>query len=149
MQLSKKNVIEIGAGTGFLSKQLIENGVIVTAIDSHIKGQSDYGFALYHTPILHIDGIEYLKTYENIADCIILSWPNYDNDFAASILDNMQSGQRLYYMGEREGGCTANDRFFHLLEQKAEKNYSLTEKLQKHSLSWSCIHDDWYVFDIL
>ena len=85
---------------------------------------------------------------DNFPDVVILSWPDYDTSFASQILEKMKPGQTLIYIGEGYGGCTGDDNFFNLLEEKTSLNNEITEKLQEHSLSWSGVHDTWYVYNI-
>jgi SAM-dependent methyltransferase len=147
-QLQTKNILEIGAGTGFLTKNLLERGLSVIAIDHEAEDLSSYEFTKKHTHIIQAEGATYLKQNSSDYDVIILSWPNYEDDFATDILNNMKPGQQLYYIGEGIGGCTANDNFFNSLEEKTSLNENLTNQLQEKSLIWPGMHDDWYVYDI-
>lgn len=142
--LNNKKIIELGAGTGWLSHQLQKNNIDITPIDKKIKN-NDYGFNTTYTDILECDAIEYLKKNNNY-DTVILSWPNYSEDFAYEVLKNIPKGKELIYIGEREGGCTANDDFFNLLADKTILNKDITNQINKNSLSWKGIHDKWYVY---
>ena len=144
--LKDKNVCEIGAGTGWLSHNLKKNGVDITPIDYKPGINSEFGFKTLHTQILNIEGVKYLK--ENNPEVIILSWPDYDTNFASNILKNMKEGQILIYIGERAGGCTGDDKFFNLLSKKTELN-TITEFIQQDNLSWNGVHDNWYVYNII
>lgn len=148
-QLENRKVLEIGAGTGFLAKQLIDKNVNLIAIDHQANKTSEYGFDKQHTEIVSYKAASFLNRYKNNFDTFILSWPDYSTDMAAKVLEKMQPKQRLYYVGESEGGCTANDRFFYLLERKAQLNQTLTDELTDLSLSWPGIHDRWQVYDII
>jgi hypothetical protein len=144
--LKNKFVCEIGAGTGWLSYQLQKRGINIIPIDYKPCHDSDFGFKKLHTQVLVMNGIDYLKS--NFPEVVILSWPNYNTSFAYDILSILQKGQTLIYIGEEEGGCTADYAFFELLNKKTQLNEKITHSLQKESLCWNGIHDTWYVFDI-
>lgn len=144
--LKDKSVCEIGAGTGWLSYQLQKKGVDIIPIDYKPGKDSEFGFKKLHTDILMTNGIDYLEN--NFPEVVILSWPDYDTSFASDILKVLQKGQTLIYIGEHEGGCTGDDAFFELLQQKTELNETMTDILQKKSLCWNGVHDTWYVFEV-
>lgn len=144
--LKDKSVCEIGAGTGWLSYQLQRKGVDITPIDYKPGKDSEFGFKKLHTDILMSNGIDYLEN--NFPDVVILSWPDYDTSFASDILNVLQKGQTLIYIGEHEGGCTGDDAFFELLNKKTELNETITNALQQDSLCWNGVHDTWYVFEV-
>jgi hypothetical protein len=51
---------------------------------------------------------------------LFLCWPSYAESWAAQSLACYE-GDLLIYCGEGEGGCTADDEFFHLLEAEWEE----------------------------
>lgn len=146
-QLNQKKVLEVGSGTGFLSSLLQKNNIDVTPIDKAVTSQNDYGFKDKFTQIIEADAKIFIDNNPSF-DAVIMSWPDYADNFAFEVLNAMQKGQTLYYCGEQAGGCTGNDAFHDLLETKAVLQKNKTNALQKHSLHWDYIHDDWYVFKI-
>lgn len=144
--LKNKKVCEIGAGTGWLSYNLQQQGIDVTPIDYKPGQDSNYGFKKLHTDILMYNGVDYLE--QHMPEVVLLSWPDYDTSFAFEILEKMTKGQTLIYIGEGYGGCTGNDQFFDLLEQKTNLNNSVTELLQESALCWTGVHDTWYVYEV-
>lgn len=145
---SNEKILDIGAGSGFLSHNLISQNLDVKPIDLHINESNQYGFKKTYCDIINMSGKDYIKKNNNY-DTIILSWPNYDNNFAYDILKLMPKGKKLLYIGENQGGCTANDLFFELLEEKTSILEYETEKLQKCSLSWFGIHDKPYLYKVI
>lgn len=144
-QLFKNDkIIEVGAGSGWLSYNLQQKGLDVTAVDLKPLN-NEYGFKHSYTDVIEANAQDYITQHQY--DTIIMSWPDYDGDFAANILALMHKGKTLIYIGEREGGCTANDDFFHLLEQKCTLNEVFTQQIQPLSRSWPGIHDKWYVYN--
>lgn len=145
--LRGRSVIEVGAGTGFLSKKLQDSGIDVHATDAKPFNESQYGFGKTHTEIEIIDGASAIARRHY--DDVILSWPSYSTEFATETLLAMKPGQRLHYCGEGYGGCTASDSFFDLLDEKAVINEALTSLIRPNGLSWPGIHDEWLVYDVL
>lgn len=144
--LKNKSVCEIGAGTGWLSYNLQQQGIDITPVDYKPGNDSNYGFKHLHTDIVLSSGIDYLEN--NLPDVVILSWPDYDTPFAYDILSTMKKGQTLIYVGEQYGGCTGNDQFFDLLDQKCTLNEGITDSLQQSALCWTGVHDTWYVYEV-
>ena len=105
-ELQLKRVVELNAGIGWLSYWLTKYNVpVFRAIDNKTwKGHED------HLPIItEADSIQYVKKHSG-TDLYILSWP-YMDDVALHIWQAMKKGQYLLYIGEGDGGCTANDKF--------------------------------------
>lgn len=145
--LQNKKILEVGAGNGFLNKCLTSINLNITSIDKHIEN-NPYGFERNFNNVIKAEAIDFLKKHSTNYDLIIMSWPNYDNDFAYNVLLNMRETQKLLYIGEEFGGCTANDKFFDLLESKAIIDTNLTKKFIPANFSWPGIHDKITIFDI-
>lgn len=145
--LSEKSVCEIGAGTGWLSYNLQKRGINIAPVDYKPAHDSDFGFKKLHTDLLISNGIDYLEN--NFPEVVILSWPDYDTSFASDILNVLQKGQTLIYIGEHEGGCTGDDYFFELLNTKTTLKEDITNSLQESSLCWNGVHDTWHVFEVI
>lgn len=149
--LKGKKVLEAGAGSGFLSYNLQKLGIDVTPVDFQKVEDNRYSFSHGYSDIINEDAVKHLHFANKLPqtyDYVIMSWPCLGTDFANDILNAMKPGQKLIYVGERGGGCTANDNFFESLEEQASIHQSMTEKLQEDSLSFSGLHDDWYVYDV-
>lgn len=139
------NILEVGAGTGFLSQQLKNLNLNISAVEQNIHNNS-YGFNHSYFDLIEDNAIDFLKHHSEF-DLIIMSWPNYNSSFAYDILKNMRPKQKLLYIGEGYGGCTANDQFFDLLEKRTVK-LPETNLLQQYSSSWSGIHDFPFLYEI-
>lgn len=144
---SKSHILEVGAGTGFLSACLQSYGINITPTDSHTVDNS-YGFSKLHTNVIQTDSVKYLAQNKNSFDTILMSWPDYGSDFAYEILKNMNKGQTLIYIGESCGGCTANDNFFESLHELAELIDFETREFKEKSFSWFGIHDKVNIYKI-
>jgi len=142
-EFKNDKIIDVGAGNGWISHNLQKKGVNIIPVDTHTT-DNRYGFEIQHTDIINMKAEDYI--IKNSYDTILMSWPDLGSEFAATILDLMPKGKTLIYVGEGEGGCTGNDRFFELLEAKCTLDEAKTERLQKHSQRWAGVHDDWYVY---
>jgi len=141
-------ILEVGAGTGFLSKLLQDVGLDVTPTDKSIEN-NQYGFSKKHTDIIEVDSIKHLKDNNSKYDMVIMSWPDYSSSFANNILKNMTQGQILMYIGEGYGGCTANDDFYDKLENCASLLEKETSLYKPANLAWFGIHDRVKLYKIL
>lgn len=111
--LDQRDVVEIGAGTGYWAWQLSQSGVDVIAYDAEPFENHWCGGMEYHR-VLH-GGPEMAAEFPHRA--LMLCWPPYDNGMAHDALKTYQ-GDLLIYIGEPEGGCTAGDDFFQLREKE-------------------------------
>ena len=136
-------IIEVGAGTGWLSYNLQQRGLNVIPVDAELS-DNHYGFKKLYTDIVEDKAEDFILN--NKYDTILMSWPDYSSDFAHKILDRMPKNKTLIYIGEGEGGCTANDDFFELLNSKCTLLEDKTSRLQKHVKQWSGIHDQIEVY---
>lgn len=125
------NIHELAAGNGWLTYWLRQYGV---NIESCTDNYSWKKFTYNNDWVTKKDAIESVKEHKK-ADLFILSWP-YMDDMAANIFKAMKPNQRLLYIGEGWGGCTADDEFFKLTEGQEEET-----DLHKNFISFWGIHD--------
>lgn len=113
-------VIEIGAGNGYWSHLIAKAGGSITAYDPKPgKHHIDSDGRVWH-PVLE-GGVEKVQT-DHKKHTLLLVWPPYNTPMAFdALLRFIQiGGQTLAYVGEGEGGCTADDDFFKLLHDNFE-----------------------------
>lgn len=144
--LKGKEVVEIGAGSGWLSHKLQERGIAITPVDMAVGESNAYGFHKPFTDIVHESAATYLSRHN--PSVVVMSWPNYNTDFAYEVLSLLKPGQTLIYVGEGLGGCCAKDNFFELLEEKAILQEGATQLFESENLQWPHIHDEHYVYQI-
>lgn len=109
-------IVEIGAGTGYWAKLLREYGADVAAYDR--KGESwKNWFPDGDVGGVAVGGIEQAELHADRT--LFLCWPPYGDSFAYQCLRRYEAagGQRLCYIGEGVGGCTADGQFFCALGQ--------------------------------
>lgn len=138
--------IEIGAGMGYWAWQLTQLGVdmvcydiappdVVTNNTYHSPRTDKYGdfTDTYITPYARIlqGGPEVLTAHSDRT--LFLCWPPM-SDMAAECLRHY-TGKRLIYIGEGDGGCTADEQFFTFLAQE-------WKEIAEHTpVQWDGIHD--------
>lgn len=126
------SVVEMGAGTGYWACCLERLGVDVVAYDAQ---EEDWVFGFAPRKLVGEPGDMYVvsdpdagepRTWTTVlkggpADLakhgdrtLLLVWPPMDS-MAADCLGHYP-GDHVVYVGEGPGGCTADDRFFELLE---------------------------------
>jgi len=145
--------VEMGAGTGYFAWQLQQCGVDILAYDlapPHLSCKNEYhgvrnedGTALLeqtrevYFPV-ETGAPETLEQHTDLT--LFLCWPPYASDMASLCLQHYH-GTRVVYVGESEGGCTADEIFFEILE------CGWHEVAQHRPIQWDGIHDWVYVYE--
>lgn len=142
-EISGKKVLEIGAGTGLLSRYLNKVGIDITAVD---RCDGNYSPAWYKTPIEEpwfIKGdIEDIDVTEY--DVLISVWAPM-SDMLLRVLEKMKPGQVIFVEGEYNG-CTANEDTFFYLSDWFDCDDELNKKLNEKHFAFPMIHDIWGVY---
>ena len=145
--------VEIGAGTGYWASLLSRMGVDLLCFDV-APPQLD-GSNAYHSPRNEEGNLltgEVRDVFYTIKEgcsrdagdhpdrSLFLCWPPYDSSMAYKTLC-AYTGNRLVYIGEDLGGCTADDSFF------AELDTNWHEVATHKLVQWSGIHDWAWVYE--
>jgi hypothetical protein len=135
-------VLEAGARTGFLTGLLNKAGVPTIAVDNEFGGFEGRTSKYWEVAYANYTEIP-LDSYK----AVILSWPNYGSQDAATLLGRMKTGQVLVYQGEGMFGCCADDSFFQELESPRWKELeSVSDSLNDRHVRFTGTHDWWKVF---
>lgn len=143
--------LEVGAGTGYWAYELRKEGADIIATDpepyscnSHRPlGPSSMGDIVW-SPIERIDAETAIERYVNAGPdmgaglrTLLMVWPSLGSDWTANALEQFaaRGGTRLVYVGEGDGGCTANDRFHAILDEQWTEIESIDIPV------WFGIHD--------
>lgn len=118
-----KVILEVMSGNGCLAKNLSDFGLKVYPTDNKSWEIFDH---TYYKPWCKIEDLgttEAVNKYINQIDYILMSWPPYNESTAYEVLKLMKDYNKannkdikLIYIGEYLGGCTADDKFFELVE---------------------------------
>lgn len=109
---NKGPVVELMAGNGFLSNCLMQKNIDIIPTDDFSWKSS---WNKLYCDVQNINAADTIKKYQN-CEYIICSWPYMDDDFANAI-QLLRPDQKLIYIGESRGGCTASDAFFEGVEE--------------------------------
>lgn len=135
-----RNIIEVGAGSGFWAHQLRRVGVDVIATDLHTALNNYRQKIGAHSPVIRMSAIEAIKAYPDRD--VLAIWPCYRRNWLEKAIDHMKPGQLLLYVGEGRGGCTATDGFF-----RKTSHPRVFDTVEEHYLAqWPGIHDNLIVF---
>lgn len=141
--IGEKSIIDIGARTGYISAILSSRGVKnISAVDTY-KGKY-YNLGKPDTIWFNVKNQNAEKLDLSSYDIILLSWPDYNTDFAYNIVSKMNSDQILIYQGESHGGCTGNDKFHEYLDSEFKKMDS--NFLDDNHFQFYGLHDWWWLY---
>lgn len=129
-----RTVLDVGARTGFMTRNLLKFGIDCLGID------------LFETVIDDQRIVEAGDFRDYDRDIVLLSWPPYLEDLAYQVAATMKSGKTLVYQGEGRGGCTGDDQFFDELNLNFVLDKTATNSLNAHHVTWPGLHDLWYVY---
>ena len=146
--IKNKKCLEIMAGTGALSKALCDLGVNVISTDN-LSWDSFDKYSSWKSLRSHnvekIDFLDAINKYGKNVDFIICSWPPCDEPQATIALRKMREVNpncKMIYIGESQGGCTADDDFFEEWNDVYEP-----EKTNKCFEKFYGIYDSVYILD--
>lgn len=112
--LADREVLEVGAGNGYLASQLTQAGLNVFPTDAHSLNDNQYGLGdQHHTPVLQCDAATAIREFPELD--LIWSWPCRDHSSGEALA--LFQGETFVYIGEQYGGCTGGERFDHELDQ--------------------------------
>ena len=126
-------ISELCAGSGWLSYWLMKYGIEIHSTTDNGDWKSSQKEK--HRFVKRRNAQKWIKNHPEVR-MFLLSWPYMDNT-AYEIWKNMIGGQYLFYIGEDDGGCNANEKFF-----KAVMNYEIKEWYSDDKfVSFNGIHD--------
>lgn len=109
--------LEVGAGTGYWAYEMRKAGLDVVAVDPAPYSGVRTVPAAPWSEVLPLTAEEAIDRFPGRT--LLTVWPSLNGEWIADALLAFQAagGRKLVYVGEGEGGCTACDRFFRLLEE--------------------------------
>ena len=136
--IGNDEVLEVASGYGMWAKLMQDAGIKVRATDlvksPHFKVYNPSKKAFTDIEDLsHGDALEKYSSHK----VLMMSWPPYDCSLAYETIRSFK-GNKLIFVGESKGGCTANDDFF----KELNKNWKFIKDIDIPQ--WAGIHD--YLF---
>ena len=121
--LKGHKVLEVGAGNGYLSKQLQDAGVDLFPTDLNPLCNSGYGLGQHrHTNITEMDATTAIQEFPHMD--LLWSWPPLHINSGLALRE-FQS-ELLVYLGEQKQGCTGGDLFHQTLKERFRLVHSIT-----------------------
>lgn len=115
-------IIEMGAGNGYWAKLIVEAGGTIEPYD---KNPGEHHCASTPQTVWHpvIEGGPESITARHENHVLLLVWPPYMGELAFDALTRFLEigGKTVVFVGESQGGCTADDAFFKLLEARFDE----------------------------
>lgn len=142
--IGKRKVLEVMAGRGHLAKALCYKGVDVIATDDYSwYTDKKTGHRKWDDPVFHVydlDAVDAVKRYGSTCDVLVISWP-YMDDIAYKVIREYHKENPkgfIVYIGEDNGGCTANELFFNHFKEVYDDEFELVKDNYER---WWGIHD--------
>jgi len=136
--IGNRKVLEVMAGAGWLARALSEKGINIIATD-------DYSWIEkreweLQTEVKKMDAFSAIEIFGEESDILIISWPYMDPSAFEAIRkwNEIRPGGLIIYIGEQEGGCTANEEFFEHFEEVNDDTFNFVIYNYR---TWEGLHD--------
>lgn len=141
--LNGKTVLSVCCGTGFIDKCIMDTNPSINIISTdNNKWKPLYRHWKHFVDIETLDAVESVIKYADKIDYVLISWPPYDDDIAFRVLKEcIKYKIPIIYIGECEGGCTADYNFFEEIEINCSMEMSITESY----IPFDGLYDDIYL----
>lgn len=140
-------MLEVGSGSGYLSKELARLGLSTFAVDyvDYTLPNNGYPIDAVYQRDAQGDAVPFVAKGFG---AVLMTWPPYDRPFALRVAKAMLPGQLLIYGGENAGGCTANQAFFDYLADtdRWERLFDLSDQLDAVHVTFCGDKDHWLMF---
>lgn len=133
-----EQLVSVGCGLGYLESKLkyyIEMHPTDLTLDAT---NIYYGYDERYCKIEKLSAKQAILKY-SLCD-VLTSWPCYGGIWIYDAIQHMKPMQKLFYIGEDMGGCTASDEFFDYLES----NFTLLDDVK--ILQFYGLHDKLYIY---
>ena len=109
----EKRIIEVGAGSGFMTKLMRQHDIDVVGTDYDWRGPSRYGFTTGQYDSQQINGVQgktMARRYRG--STLFCSWPTLSHTWFRQMLKAMRIGQRIIVI--REDACAEDSAWNYL-----------------------------------
>lgn len=137
--INGRKVLEVMAGRGWLSHALRLKDVDVIATDN-FSWSNHNGWKEPLTKIIEADAVKSIDLFGDKVDIVVMSWPYMDNTAFQVLkrLHEVNPSALVVYIGEHNGGCTADKAFHQHFEEIKDKKFN---NVISNYQSWHMIHD--------
>lgn len=141
--IGDRRCLEVMSGRGWLSLALRSQGVNIISTDDYSWADTiQWGESV--TEVERLDAIEAVNKYGKDIEILICAWPYMDDTAFRTIsaLHVINPDALIIYIGEFDGGCTADDNFHkHFQTIKDEEFHRVADMYQR----WPSLHDFVYL----
>lgn len=136
--IGQRKVLEVMAGAGWLARALSEKGVNIIATDDH--SWAGKWNMIFQYDVEKRDALTAIEQYGSTCDIIIISWPYMDPNAFEAIRKYYEVNPEglIVYIGEQEGGCTANEEFFQHFKEVLDDTF---QSISRNYRTWEGLHD--------
>lgn len=143
--INNRKCLEVMAGRGILASALRQKGVSVIATDDFSWSKLEHGeYKKWEdtvTEVENLDAVKAVEKYGKEAGILIMSWAYMDDTAYRVIkkLNEVNPDALIVYIGESQGGCTADDEFFkHFDEIEDDEKFNVVSRSFER---WQGLHD--------
>jgi hypothetical protein len=116
-------ILEVGSGSGYWSYELQQAGIDCIATDSHtgnynVSNERHWPWKKKYTEVERLTATQAVRKYPGRT--LLMVWPDYEVTWAYRAL-RAYTGKTVIYVGEGDGGCTADDKFHQYLDCEFEE----------------------------
>jgi len=129
-------IIEVGSGGGYWAYCLKQLGVDILCFDC----KKEYKHNVEHDKWCKARNRSEEISKDYPERTLFLCWASYNTPMAYNCIKAFK-GKNLIYIGEEEGGCTANEDFYNYVGE----NFNLIKQL--NIPQWLGIHDDLTIWE--
>ena len=141
-------VLEVCAGTGWLSYNLQKVGIRTIATDN-LSWEEDFKRDAvndwadnHYCDVISMDAAVAIKKYHEHVDCIAVSWPPYMDPIGLKIFKAADKySLPILYIGESEYGCCGSDNMWKFIGDKRCSCELEDDYICPSYVSWPGIHD--------
>ena len=123
-------IVEVGCGSGYWAKILLNNGVDVVATNY------DCGVYLFKNRFTTILNLTAKQVVETMAKTVLTCWPSMDN-----WCEDIIGARTIIYIGEGYSGCCGTDEFHNMIDE-------FYEPIEYCEIpNWFTVHDKLVVYE--
>ena len=151
--LDGRKVLEVMSGRGWIAKTIREEGGDIIATDNMSSYQNwrDKGLSEL-CDIENLSAVDAIKKYGKDVDFVLMAWPPYNKPQATDVAKEIQKVNpdiKIIYIGESQGGCTADEEFFDLVTEIEDDTFEVVgEFYNTHDWVLRALNDFMYLYKV-